>query len=54
MYVSEGNQVFYCPPLGFGVFEERQLFLTVHPTTSTATVEQQAKAISELFNEQVR
>ncbi len=47
MYIAEGNEIFYCNPDENGL---RELFVTIHPTTSSKTPEQQAKEITHLFN----
>lgn len=45
MYRAEGNKIYY-------VWEEQEtLFLTVHPTNSDISLEQQAVTLARVLNE---
>jgi hypothetical protein len=45
-YFARGNQVFYSQR-----GDDEQLMLTVHPTMSSLTVEEQATVIARMFND---
>lgn len=49
MYFAEGNRVFYY----HYSLEDAELFLTVHPTTSNKSVEEQAEVLARILNKEI-